>query len=910
MDIEKYLVLLKGEDKTDVVHSYEYAEGYKVIVRFYRPNKTYTYIKKNFEFYSNPIEVNIDEKSKSLVNGDIYNVKKILKFGEYYKVIFNNGSFKTVPSYGLDLSEKVGQVSEDRFNYFKEISKIVSVRTEEGTALLTKEYEKVNFVEKDTALYQYLNPQDNRISNYKSNVPLIFPFGSNKSQYEAVDNAMNHQISVIEGPPGTGKTQTILNIIANIIVRGKTVAVVSNNNTATANVYEKLEQNGYGFICAVLGKKENKESFIANQNLMYPQFNESKPIAIHDISNLNKRLEQAFDYNNQRAIAKEILEEIKVEQEYFNRNENIINMPKIRSLLNLNADELMRLQVELQDIEEYGRKISLWFKVRAVLLYGIGDFKFYKLPIHQILQAYNKIFYLSREYELKRKINDLSTNLNALKSDSLLEELKKQSNVYLQNFLKNKYGGKSYRKKYTLGDLYARSNDFIEEYPIVFSTTYSIKECLNPNFKYDYIIMDEASQVDLITGTLALSCAKNAIIVGDRKQLPNVITIENRKEIEELTTQYRIGDSYNYLKECFLTSVINSIKNVPQVLLKEHYRCHPKIIQFSNKKFYNNELIILTEDKNENDVLKAFVTVEGNHARGHFNQRQMEVIRDEILPELNKKVSSNQIGIVSPYNAQKDGLIDLKLDDEIKIDTVHKYQGREKDAIVITTVDNEISEFVDDPKLLNVAVTRAKKYLRLVVSKEICNTNSNLNDLIKYIQYNNFELVESKIKSIYDLLYKTNRAARLEFLKNKNRVSEYDSENITYNVIKNIIEKNKWSNLDLISFIPLKSLLGDFDSLSEEEKKYALNDWTHIDFVVYNKMDKKMVMAIEVDGYYFHHKGTRQSERDEMKNTILEKYGIPLVRLSTVGSGEEELLEKKMFEIFEEKTNDHCINTD
>lgn len=897
MDIEKYLVILKGKDKTDVVQSYEYAGRYKVNVRFYKTNKTYTYLKRDFKFYLNPVEINIDEKFKSLVTGDIYNVEKILKFGDYCKIIFSNGSSKTVPSLELNLTEKVGQVSEDRFHYFKEISKIVSVRTEEGTALLTREYEKVNFVEKNTALYQYLNPQNNRITSSKNDVPLIFPFGSNKSQYEAIQNAMNHQISIIEGPPGTGKTQTILNIISNIIARGKTVAVVSNNNAATANVYEKLEHNGYGFICAVLGKKENEERFIENQNLICPQFAENQNVIIQDIFELNKKLNQVFDCSNQRAIAKEMLEEIKVEHEYFSRNEKSISMMKIRSLLNIKSSELMKLQAELQDIERKGVKISLWYKVRAIVLYGIGDFKYYKLPVNQIIQAYNKLYYLCREYELRKSINELASKLNELKSESLLDELKRQSDAYLRSFLQHKYSDNNCRKKYTLGDLYVHSVDFMKDYPIVFSTTYSIKECMNPDYKYDYIIMDEASQVDLITGTLALSCAKNAVIVGDRKQLPNVITNENRREIEELTMKYRIADSYNFLKECFLTSVINSIKNVPQVLLKEHYRCHPKIIQFSNKKFYNDELIILTENRNEKDVLKVYVTVDGNHARGHFNQRQIEVIRDEVLPELNEKVSLNQIGIVSPYNAQKDGLMDLKIDDEIKIDTVHKYQGREKDAIVITTVDNEISEFVDDPKLLNVAVTRAKKYLRLVVSKEICNTNSNLNDLIKYIQYNNFELVESKIKSIYDLLYKTNREARLNFLKGKKRISEYDSENITYNVIKNIIEKNKWSNLDLVSFIPLKSLLKDLDSLNDDEKKYALNDWTHIDFVVYNKMDKKMVMAIEVDGYYFHKKGTRQSERDEMKDTILSKYGIPLIRLSTVGSGEEKILEKNMCEM-------------
>ncbi|MBB2389583.1 AAA family ATPase, partial [Escherichia coli] len=61
---------------------------------------------------------------------------------------------------------------------------------------------------------------------------LIFPFGLNESQLLAVERAFSSQISVIEGPPGTGKTQTILNVVANILIQNKTVAILSNNNSA------------------------------------------------------------------------------------------------------------------------------------------------------------------------------------------------------------------------------------------------------------------------------------------------------------------------------------------------------------------------------------------------------------------------------------------------------------------------------------------------------------------------------------------------------------------------------------------------------------------------------------------------------------------------------------------------------
>ena len=72
---------------------------------------------------------------------------------------------------------------------------------------------------------------------------------------------MENSISIIEGPPGTGKTQTILNIIANVVARGQSVAIVSGNNSATENVQEKLEEYGFGFMTSLLGNYQNRKDF-------------------------------------------------------------------------------------------------------------------------------------------------------------------------------------------------------------------------------------------------------------------------------------------------------------------------------------------------------------------------------------------------------------------------------------------------------------------------------------------------------------------------------------------------------------------------------------------------------------------------------------------------------------------------
>ena len=895
MNIEKYLILLRDKDgkfrdRSKDIETYK-DYGKIIKVKFYNNENLYTYTKNNFKIFTNPL--NIENKIEFNL-GNLYNINKILKFDLYYKIFFNDNSTKVTSIKSLQYNSS--ENNNNIFDYFKEIANIVSIKTEDGEALLNRAYQKILFVEKWTALYSYLNPSI-KPKDKEFNSILIFPFGINQSQYQAVKNAMENQISVIEGPPGTGKTQTILNIIANLIYNGKSVAVVSNNNSATANVFEKLKQFDFGYICATLGRKENKENFIQNQNGLYPNFEYNENDKIEANPNKNKelieQLEEFFNIQNNIAINKNILSELKIEIEHFIKQENISNLPKIRNIKSLNSQKIMNIKIRLEEL----KRVGIFLKLELILLYGIGDFKFYKKSINEIINVYDKIYYTLKEKELNEAIEKDSKRFELLSKNNIIETLKNNSISILRAYLKNKYKNKKERKIFTLEDLNKKSEKFILEYPVIFSTTYSIGKCLNKDYKFDYLIIDEASQVDLITGALALYNAKNAVIVGDRKQLPNVIPTNSLSKIEELLKKYNIASNYDYVKQSFLTSIIESLNYVNKVLLKEHYRCHPKIINFCNKKFYNNELVILTEDKGEEDVMKVYITVKGSHARGHYNQRQIDIIDKEIMPELKQKLSVDEIGIVSPYNEQKIRLQDAINNENIQIDTVHKYQGREKDAIIITTVNNKISEFIDDPKMLNVAITRSKRFLRLVVSRDICEKDGNINDLVKYIKYNNFEVIESNVKSIFDLLYKENRLARLQYLKNKKRISLFDSENIAYNEIENIL-KNNYNNLGIITHIPLFRILENKNLLNKDELKYASHEWTHIDFVIYNKMDKKPSLAIEVDGYTFHKKSTAQSQRDELKNEILKKYNIPLIRLSTIGSDEKNIIKSKLDELY------------
>jgi hypothetical protein len=450
---------------------------------------------------------------------------------------------------------------------------------------------------------------------------------------------------------------------------------------------------------------------------------------------------------------------------------------------------------------------------------------------------------------------------------------------------------------FTRDSLWKDFGSFIKEYPVILSTTHSLRSCASNNYLFDYVIMDEASQVDIVTGALALSCAKNAIIVGDLKQLPNVVPKNTAEETNRIFERFALDTAYHYAENSMLSSITKLYKNIPRTLLKEHYRCHPKIISFCNQKFYNNELIVLTEENDRGKPLVVYKTVKGNHARGNYNQRQIDVIMEEVLPEQIVDDRKQSVGIISPYRQQTNKLKLTVGTKNIEVDTVHKYQGREKDVIILTTVVNEVNEFVDNPNLINVAVSRAVDKLIVVVSENEKNENSNIGDLVRYIEYNNFEIIDSSIYSVFDLLYHSYSKHLIAFMKSRKRVSDYESENLMNAVIEKVLDLPEFQNLGYVMHQPLKMLIRNPEKLDENECRFAMNVLTHTDFVIFNKLDKMPVLVVEVDGYAFHANNPKQLERDKMKDAILQKYGIPILRFRTNESGEETRLRNKLNQV-------------
>ena len=898
MNSRYYMIIIKGEIKTSEIMSCVYnSNTQKWDVKF-NNGKIYSYAYLNVEKLTDPDVLNPNMYRISREGREFFDIKEIYVFRStyesYWHICFGDGSERDYRRNDLNITESCLNQSRSAnvFEYIKQIAALSDIHNEEtGEKLLSKRFDEITFVGSDVALAKYLNPSSLQQKGTEREYIPIFPFGCNNSQYKAVKNAMENQISVIQGPPGTGKTQTILNIIANILMQGKTVQIVSNNNSATENVYEKLSSPKYNlsFVAAKLGSSKNKKIFVENQDTIYPDFslwkiNENSYDLQNRIAEQSGQLKTVFDKQEKLACLRQELSQLVTEKEYFNQyvEESDVDIDNIKYKKKLSSRHWMELWQECQLISEEKKTIGFWFKIKALLKYGVTDRSFYNQDISKIITTFQAMYYRAKQVELSAEIADIEKYLNSV-NKNLLEDLCNQSMVVLKDKLARKYEGNSSRKIFTEDNLWKDPYDVLLEYPVILSTTFSSRNSLNSDVVYDYLIMDEASQVDISTGALALSCARNVVIVGDTKQLPNVVTDDKKAKAKAIFDTFNVNEGYQYTKS-FLQSILDVMPNVTQTLLREHYRCHPKIINFCNQKFYRGELIIMTTDQGEEDVLSVVKTVVGNHERNHYSQRQIDVIKNEIIP---KYVSNpEETGIIAPYKNQVEAL--SKEITDIDAATVHKFQGKEKENIIISTVDDEISDFADDPYLINVAVSRAKKKLMLVVTGNEQSKERNITDLIDYIQYNNFEVAESKIYSIFDYLYKQYTEERMAYLKKYKKISEYDSENLMYSLIEETIADNKYSSLDVVCHFPLNMLIKSSELLNEQEWQYAMNPATHLDFLIYNRIGKKPVLAIEVDGYEYHKEDTVQASRDLMKNHIMELYEIPLLRFKTNGSGERE----------------------
>ena len=907
MEIEKFIVILHGEDKTEQVERFEWQEQHCCV--WFKNGKTpYRYGCNNAKTYPCKGRIQIDEQKDEIVllKGQVqWDVVAVLDFVEYVRLVSvcrENGSSQgekekisqIYPKDEVEILRKrmVYKRQAELFDYFKKVAAVPpsgKEKQQETVNYIENQYKRLETIPKGSVLEQYLLNGVSQPKNYELSRTVIFPFGLNESQKKAVESALTSQVSIIQGPPGTGKTQTILNILANLVLCGKPVAVVSNNNSAVKNVMEKLQTKQLSFLTALLGRKENVANFLQQQDGSYPcmsgwqrsaeQVGQLEKQVSDRLGELTKKLEMRTRLAQNKKQQMEMAPERTYFQEYYEAYRDA-QIEALDPLRNLNAQQVLSVWLEYERHIEQQKQLGIFKYLYLWWKFDTRSIKLFRNRPNIVIPYLKNRFYSKLEKELNTENEEIKRQLQHYDFDENMRLLSEQSMQLLYAELSDRYaGGQTKRTLFKDADQGGNADsaakelgkawgEFIKEYPIVLSSTHSICRTLNKynGDLFDYVIVDESSQVDLRTAVLSLSCAKNVVIVGDSKQLPPVIEQGEKEKYQQIEAEMlsESDAAYRMSDQSLISSALAVWSTAPETLLREHYRCHPKIINFCNQKFYNNELVIMTEDHGEKDVLNLYVTVPGNHARDRVNQRQIDVIQQEVLPNIDPS-EYEDVGIIAPYRDQVD-TIRLQTGQKFEVATVHSFQGREKGRIIISSVDNRIRKFVDEPQLLNVAVSRAVRSLTVLISADPRNETTNYGNLMRYIQYSEGNVVQSKVYSVFDLLYHQYEAERERFLKKCTLVSEYVSEKLMYTQIQEILKEEEFSDCSCAVHVPLMDLIvvnEDSDLLTEPERRFICGGWSHVDFLVYRKMDKSPVIAIEVDGVEYH--STEKQKQQDRK---------------------------------------------
>ena len=171
-----------------------------------------------------------------------------------------------------------------------------------------------------------------------------------------------------------------------------------------------------------------------------------------------------------------------------------------------------------------------------------------------------------------------------------------------------------------------QSSPFLNDAVTTLSAS-KLKTGLKANY-YDLAIMDESSQTDIISAIPILFRSKRAVVIGDEKQLSPIVTIPEENDFN-LFLSYGFSEDdfhkYAYSRSSLLSVADKEIKKAKRkrVMLKEHFRCHPDIIGFSNHFFYDLDLRVKT--KAEGNMAIRWINHNGNCSPKWSNKTELDL---------------------------------------------------------------------------------------------------------------------------------------------------------------------------------------------------------------------------------------------------------------------------------------------
>ncbi len=272
---------------------------------------------------------------------------------------------------------------------------------------------------------------------------------------------------------------------------------------------------------------------------------------------------------------------------------------------------------------------------------------------------------------------------------------------------------------------------------------------------FDILVIDEATQCTITNLLPLIYRAKSLVVIGDPEQLPAIQTLTEGAE-KTLAQNLQIDQWLDLLGHSQRTVYDTAVRCLPRrysdvVLLEEHYRSHPLIIGFSNRHIYQKRLQLKKDSKDISSALGiSGIDVQGFCRRGRrdrswINEKEAQKVIG-LIRELRKNdnCSAYSVGVVTPFRAQVEliekELANLGIDSDVTVGTVHTYQGDERDLMIFSPVvsrgipDNTI-QWVGNPNMINVAVTRAREGFFFIADFGVCRRQPGiLGHLTRYVE--------------------------------------------------------------------------------------------------------------------------------------------------------------------------------
>ncbi len=639
---------------------------------------------------------------------------------------------------------------------------------------LTQIAEKPSGIYRETVLnlineeYTQSKPTDSQQKTLADFFP-VTPLSLSDAQLNVIKNVENAKLVSVFGPPGTGKSQTIVNLAAHLIANGKTVLVASRMDKAVDVIAERLNELGAPFLALRAGRLNyQRELSMQLQDLLANKVDldeDAENSILCDVSDMENLLKAISD------LEKKAEKIIKLEKAWTELKEQIdLEQPMHAApqfiKANLKEDEIKTVENSINSLSGNMEKSGFWNGIKNMS--AIGNLKRI-LKINNFDVNNENLSVLKNELEYAKLIckarmteNEIQTTGNIHILSEQIRNMKKKQKRLAIDILKTKrraalkglmqdpvkrqrlfvHSKSLVEKKKNLQNRLLETEDFkplLEAFPCWCVTTYAVSGSLpmKPGL-FDVVIIDEASQCDIASCFPILYRAKKAVVVGDDKQLPHLSFLEKAKE-QSFLSQYGINDRYQLMWR-FRTNSMFDLANyysMHPVLLDEHFRSLPPIINFSNKEFYGGRIRVMRRNDNSKKVLETVVVPDGKvdfDATRNLPEIEALVKRlHEIVVEDERKNPEKpvSIGIISPFRAQVEQLkisVAKVLSEhmiekhQIEIGTAHTFQGDERDIILTSWAyaNNSFPQsliFLQKPNLFNVAITRARYQMINFISK-------------------------------------------------------------------------------------------------------------------------------------------------------------------------------------------------